>query len=465
MLQRLIAWALRWHLLGLWCLWWVLILGLPMYALQLAAMGLALSLQQPWAVTLLYIDAANTHRLPWGLGIGLACAATWAATVWLWWLSPQEKWRRAVDLEAVAWQRAVTGAGLSPVNRLTRITINAGNTHGVLAASRSLAAPGRDLHETVARLAPVIASHYPRHGRHGHVEHIRATPADHDRARRVKISVIRQVLHTPPPVTLVGPARPNELYLGESHRGPLWWDLRDQAHALIAAATRMGKGVLARALATQALLAGWKVVVLDATGSREWAACATHPGFVWQPADDPKAWYRWANEIVADLASHMRQRNAAIGDAGYDNWQHAHDAGVHLGPRVLLILDETTATLGVNKDSPLAKPAQQLANHIDTAVRSWAKAGGHVIVIDQAPYQGLTGLSQATRNQLERYVGIGPMSTIQQQMVGGCQDWPHVSGEKGHGCTGRRGAAPDEVRVPNAERDVIEASLAQAVSR
>lgn len=465
MIQRLIAWALRWHLVAIWCLGWTFLLGLPAFALQLAAVGLTASLQQPWAVTLLYFDASNTHRLPFGLGLGLATVAVLVPLVWWWWLSPREKWRRAVDLEAGRWQQAMRKSKLSPANRLTRITLNAGNVHAVLAATSSLAEPRYELHETMNRLAPVIAARYPRHPQLGHVEHIRFTPADENRSRRVKVSIIRQVLRTPPPLTLVGPAHPNALYLGESHRGPLWWDLRDDAHALVAAPTRLGKGVLVRMMATQALLAGWRVVVLDGTGSSEWAACAAHPGFVWQRADEPRVWYRWALEVVEDLAGHMRERNGRVGDAGFDNWQHAHDAGVAIGPRVLLVLDETTATLGLSKDHPAAKQAQQLAAHIDTAARAWAKAGGHVIVVDQAPYQGITGLSQPTRNQLGRYVGIGSLSNTQQTMIGGTQDWPHVTGEKGHGCTGRRGAAPDEVRIPNAERDVIEASLAQQVSR
>lgn len=464
MTQRLVAWVLRWRLPTLWCIWWVLFLGLPWFVLQLAAVGLTVSLTQPWAITQLYVDASNTRALPFG-GPGHASAAVWALAAWWWRLSPAERWRRAVDLEAARWQQAMRKANLSPANRLTRVTLNAGNVHAVLATTSSLAQPRWELHETLNRLAPVIAANYPRHPQLGYPEHIRFTPADENRSRRVKVSVIRRVLATPPPLDLVGPARPNALYLGESHRGQLWWDLRDDAHALVAAPTRLGKGVLVRMMATQALLAGWRVVVLDGTGSSEWAACAGHPGFVWQRADEPRAWYRWALEVVDDLAGHMRQRNGRVGEAGFDNWQHAHDAGTLIGPRVLVVIDETTATLGLSKDHPCAKQAQQLAAHIDTVARAWAKAGGHVIVVDQAPYQGITGLSQPTRNQLGRYVGIGSLSLIQQQMIGGSQDWPHVSGEKGHGCTGRRGAAPEEVRIPNAERHVIEASLAEAVSR
>jgi hypothetical protein len=338
--------------------------------------------------------------------------------------------------------------------------------HGVVATTRGLSRARRPAGEVLEELAPVIADNYQRHKVYGHVEHIRFLPATEDRSRRVRVSIIRRTLYTPPPLERVQPARQHELYLGETHGGPVWWHLADDAHALIAAPTRLGKGVLVRMMATQALLAGWVVVVLDGTGSPEWNVMSPHPNFVWQQAVDPRAWYQWAVGTVVEAGDGLRDRLVQIGAAGFDNWMHATEAGRTdvAGPRMLLIMDETTATLGMSKDSPNAKAAKQLAEHIDTATRAWAKAGGHVVVMDQSPYQGITGLAQPTRNQLGRYVGLGSLTGVQQEMIGGLRDWPFVSGEPGHGCTGRKGSPPSELRVPGCPREVIEASIAAAVT-
>jgi hypothetical protein len=307
-----------------------------------------------------------------------------------------------------------------------------------------------------------IAGCYPDDRRHGPIERLLMYPAPVNASRHANFVLIRRPLELPAPLTEVAPAAAQSYRLGSGFYGDVRWDLVDDPHAGIFGPTRTGKGNLVRYIAIQALRAGQHVDVIDGTGSREWEPLLAHQGlFRWRPYDGPSddaRFYTWACETVNLFGEDMALRNRTIGGAGHDNFTNAAKAGAIGGlRRRLLVVDEASSTLQyAGSSKPVKAAVDELAGLIDAAAKAAAKAGGHVVVMDQLPYQGATGIAQATRAQLGRWVVTGPVPDQMKPAVSGLQSWPFDTPEgRGFAATGRRGLSAELLVVPQVGRDAV----------
>lgn len=136
------------------------------------------------------------------------------------------------------------------------------------------------------------------------------------------------------------------LYLGVDGEGsPITADLAsDSPHVLISAASGAGKSVTARSIATQALVKGYTVVILDAKRhSHRWAKSL--PG-VHYATTMPEI----ANALVS-VAAEMHRRNEVV-----EQWPGDVESAP-VGSRILVLFEEMNATMDslADLDKQLAK--------------------------------------------------------------------------------------------------------------
>lgn len=126
----------------------------------------------------------------------------------------------------------------------------------------------------------------------------------------------------------------SEILLGVDGEGsPITADLAsDSPHILISAASGAGKSVTARSIATQALVKGYTVVILDAKRhSHRWAKSL--PG-VHYATSMPEI----ANALVS-VAAEMHRRNEVV-----EEWPGSVETAP-VGPRILVLFEEMNATM------------------------------------------------------------------------------------------------------------------------
>jgi hypothetical protein len=131
----------------------------------------------------------------------------------------------------------------------------------------------------------------------------------------------------------------HEILLGVDGEGsPITFDLhQDSPHALISAASGAGKSVTARSIATQALIKGYSVVILDAKRhSHRWAK--NLPG-VHYASSMPEI----GNALVS-VAAEMHRRNEVV-----EEWPGSVETAP-VGSRVLVIFEEMNATMDALAD-------------------------------------------------------------------------------------------------------------------
>jgi hypothetical protein len=309
-----------------------------------------------------------------------------------------------------------------------------------------------------------IAGCYPDHPKHGPIERLFLAPSHVNASRHAQFTLIRTPLRLPAPLEVVPPARGSSYRLGRGFRGDVVWDLQDDPHAGFFGPTRSGKGNLARYVALQALNAGQHVDVVDGTGSREWEPLTAYGDlFCWRPFNGPgdeAGFYRWACQAVNGFGSDVADRNQRIGAAGFDNFNHVAKAGLLNGlRRRVLIVDEASTTLTYSgPQKPVTEAVKELAGLVDAAAKAAAKAGGHVLLMDQLPYQGATGVAQSTRAQLGRWVATGPVPDQMRQAVSGLVSWPFDTPPgQGFAATGRRGLSAEMFVVPEVGRAAVSA--------
>lgn len=309
------------------------------------------------------------------------------------------------------------------------------------------------------KLRDSIAGCYPDHPRSGPVERLYLHPCDVNASRHATFTLIRTPLRLPPPLEEVAPAAAQSYRLGRGFRGDVRWDVVDDPHASINGPTRSGKGNLARYIALQALHAGQRVDVIDGTGSHEWAPLLVYEGFRWRPYEaNDVPFYVWADGVLDELGQDMVARNRAIGERGFDNFTAMAKAGKAGGlRRRLLIVDEASTTLtSASADKRVKDLVASVAGKVDAVAKTAAKAGGHLVVCDQLPYQGQAGLASATRAQLGRWVATGPVPGEMKPGVSGLQAWPFDTPEgRGFAATGRRGLSAELLVVPQVGREAV----------
>jgi hypothetical protein len=135
-------------------------------------------------------------------------------------------------------------------------------------------------------------------------------------------------------VTGVVETASSEVYLGEGTDGPVTVDLdAESPHILVNAPTGMGKSAVARSVAVQRLTQGDMVVVLDVKmHSHRWARDLAPNVFY---ADTDAA----VGAALVNLGRELHRRNQVVRD-------HVGDvAGAVVGPRVIVVFEETNATL------------------------------------------------------------------------------------------------------------------------
>lgn len=344
-----------------------------------------------------------------------------------------------------------------PYPRLRDVAI----TNGVVTGRVELPPGLKDGMYGFLKLRDSIAGCYPDHRRHGPIERLLLFPAQVNASRHANFVLIRRPLEAAPGLSFeeVPPARPQAYRLGQGFHGDVLWDLVDDPHAGFFGPTRSGKGNVARYVALQALAAGQQVTVIDGTGSREWEPLSAYPElFRWRPYDGPQddaRFYGWACEAINEFGSDMARRNRLIGEAGHDNFTHAAHARALGGlRRRLLVVDEASTTLTyAGAAKPVAAAVAELAGLVDAAAKAAAKAGGHVLLMDQLPYQGATGIAQSTRAQLGRWVATGPIPDQMKPAVSGLSSWPFDTPEgRGFAATGRRGLSAELLVVPEVGR-------------
>lgn len=138
----------------------------------------------------------------------------------------------------------------------------------------------------------------------------------------------------------------SEIMLGVDGEGsPITADLAgDSPHVLISAASGAGKSVTARSIATQALVKGYTVVILDAKRhSHRWAKSL--PG-VHYATSMPEI----ANALVS-VAAELHRRNEVV-----EEWPGSVETAP-VGPRILVLFEEMNATMDAlaDLDKQLAK--------------------------------------------------------------------------------------------------------------
>lgn len=122
---------------------------------------------------------------------------------------------------------------------------------------------------------------------------------------------------------------------GESN--PVVLDFLNTPHALISAGSGAGKSVTARSIATQALVKGWTVVILDAKRhSHRWAK--NLPGVHYA-----SSMRQIANALVS-VAAEMHRRNETVED-----WPGPIESAP-VGPPILVLFEEMNATVGALAD-------------------------------------------------------------------------------------------------------------------
>lgn len=308
-----------------------------------------------------------------------------------------------------------------------------------------------------------IAGCYPDHPRHGPIERLFLSPADVNASRHALFTLIRTPLRLPLPLDEVPAARGSSYRLGRGFRGDVVWDLEDDSHASVNGPTRSGKGNLLRYVALQALEAGQQVDVVDGTGSHEWAPLRAYgERFRWRPYEgDDAVFYPWVDSLLDDFGWDMVARNRAIGERGFDNFSKmvkAREAGGMR--RRLVVVDEASTTLTyAGTDKRLAGLVASVAGKVDAVAKTSAKAGGHLMVADQMPYQGQVGLASSTRSQLGRWVATGPVPDQMRQAVSGLQSWPFdTPSGQGFAATGRRGQSAEMLVIPEVGRAAVRGS-------
>ncbi len=213
-------------------------------------------------------------------------------------------------------------------------------------------------------------------------------------------------------------------------------------------------------MALQALHAGQQVDVIDGTGSHEWAPLLAYEGlFRWRPYEaDDVPFYVWADGLLDELGAGMVGRNRWIGERGFDNFTALAKAGAAGGMRRrLLIVDEASTTLTTASSEKRVKDlVGSVSGKVDAVAKTAAKAGGHLIVADQLPYQGQSGMASSTRAQLGRWVATGPVPNEMKPGVSGLQSWPFDTPEgRGFAATGRRGLSAELLVVPQVGREAV----------
>lgn len=307
-----------------------------------------------------------------------------------------------------------------------------------------------------------IAGCYPDHPKHGPIERLFLAPSHVNASRHAQFTLIRSPLRLPPPLEDVQAARASSYRLGKGFRGDVVWDVVDDPHMSVNGPTRSGKGNLLRYVALQALNAGQQVTVGDGTGSREMEPLLAYQGlFQWRPYDaDDLAFYTWLDGALDEFGWDMVHRNRAIGERGFDNFTDMAKAGeAHGLRRRLLLIDEASTTLTTaSTDKRLKSLVESVAGKVDIVAKTSAKAGGHLIVADQLPYQGQAGLAQATRAQLGRWLVTGPVPDQMKQAVSGLQTWPFDTPPgQGFAATGRRSLSAELLVVPRVGRGAVRA--------
>lgn len=456
-LSSLVSGLVRW-----WCRWFDLWVDLTVVLLVQSWLGLALDGAQ-WALIPAW-PAASAE---------LVTLLTLLVALMVWrrrgplqgWYGPwrlrREKGRERSTFARVVRDREIKGSdGLlgvgDPYPRLRVDGILDGVTVGLVKLPPGL--PGGM--EWFLKQRDTIEGAYPDHPRYGPVERLYLSRASTNGSREASFTLIRTPLRLPPPLEDVAPAAAQSYRLGRGFRGEVRWDVVDDPHASINGPTRSGKGNIARCIALQALHAGQRVDVIDGTGSHEWSPLLAYEGlFRWRPYEaNDVSFYVWADTVLDDLGAEMVARNRAIGERGFDNFTAMVKAGRAAGMRRrLLIIDEASTTLTTaSPDKRVKDLVGSVAGKVDAVAKTAAKAGGHLIVVDQLPYQGQAGLASATRAQLGRWVATGPVPNEMKPGVSGLQSWPFDTPEgRGFAATGRRGLSAELLVVPQVGREAV----------
>lgn len=126
----------------------------------------------------------------------------------------------------------------------------------------------------------------------------------------------------------------SSVVLGVGPDGPVSVDLdAESPHILVNAPTGMGKSAVARAVAVQRLSQGDLVVVLDVKMHSHLWARGLEPLIHYADTDSS------VGAALVNLGRELHRRNQAVRDAGMD------PASVDVGPRVIVVFEETNATL------------------------------------------------------------------------------------------------------------------------
>lgn len=135
-------------------------------------------------------------------------------------------------------------------------------------------------------------------------------------------------------VTDMPESTPSNIVLGIGSEGPVTVDLDSESpHVLVNAPTGKGKSAVARSIAVQRLTQGDLVIILDVKmHSHRWARALAPNAFY---ADTDAA----VGAALVNLGYELHRRNQVVRD-------HVGDvADADVGPRVIVIFEETNATL------------------------------------------------------------------------------------------------------------------------
>lgn len=214
--------------------------------------------------------------------------------------------------------------------------------------------------------------------------------------------------------------------LGEGVDGPVTVDLDDESpHILVNAPTGLGKSAVARSVAVQRLCQGDLVVVLDVKmHSHSWARALA-----------PNVHYADTLESVGaalvNLGRELGRRNQVVRD---------HGMGEHVGPRIVVIFEETNATLTqlAKLDKRIGAPYGALDAFRDIMFMGRAVRMHKVAFAQLASYR--SGLSADLLENFGTKILIGASAKAWKWLVPECGAFMSTEEIKGRGvmCRGNR---------------------------